>query len=176
MKFWRSSKIIKAVSESDYSNLHRIRGGRSFGDPGPSRAPTILLSDSDSDGPVRPLVRKRKFKYIDESDSDSGPSKVKVQKTVSLLEDIQGGVKKINEVLSDQKSLKDLFTCLVCKQVTLEESKPTIPPCCRSVVVCESCIQQWLETNPIRPHCRSPLSFDNCMPQPLLIPMFELLQ
>ena len=49
MKFWRSSEIIKAVSESDYSNLQRIRGGEEV--LVIKVLAVHLLSDSDSDGP-----------------------------------------------------------------------------------------------------------------------------
>ena len=77
MKFWKTGKIVKAISESDYQKLQRSRG-RSTDQPGPSRSLPVIVSDSDSDGPLVPLVRKkRKIFHVPTppgSDSDSSQS------------------------------------------------------------------------------------------------------
>lgn len=57
MKFWKTGKIVKAISEADYLKLQRSKGRN---DPGPSKPPTVVLTDSDSDGPLIPLVRKKR--------------------------------------------------------------------------------------------------------------------
>ena len=59
MKFWKTGKIVKAISESDYQKLQRSRG-RSTDQPGPSRPLPVIVSDSDSDRPFVLLVRKKR--------------------------------------------------------------------------------------------------------------------
>ena len=54
MKFWKTGKIVKAISEADYLKLQRSRVRN---DPRPSKPPTVVLTDSDSDGPLIPLAR-----------------------------------------------------------------------------------------------------------------------
>ena len=60
MKFWKTGKIVKAISESDYQKLQRSRG-ISTDQPGPSRSLPVIVSDSDSDRLLVPLVRKKRF-------------------------------------------------------------------------------------------------------------------
>ena len=67
-------KTVKAISKSDYQKLQRSRG-RSTDLPRPNRSLPVIVSDSDSDGPLVPLVRKkRKIFHVPTrpgSDSDS---------------------------------------------------------------------------------------------------------
>ena len=44
MKFWKTGKIVKAISESDYQKLQKSRG-RSTDQPGPSRSLLVIVSD-----------------------------------------------------------------------------------------------------------------------------------
>ena len=66
MKFWKTGKIVKAIPEADYQRLQRSRGRN---DPGPTPGPSnagvskpamYVVSDSDSDGLIIPLLRKKK--------------------------------------------------------------------------------------------------------------------
>ena len=168
MKVWKTGKIVKAISEADYQKLQRSRGrndpGPSTSNPGPSnsglsRPPTITVSDSDSDGQIAPLVRKRKkiFHILSPpgSDSDFSPTphgrthastcmERMLKDVVNIVQDVKTRVEKA--VPDPHKKaiviLKEIFTCLICKQVSSESSQPVVPPCCKSVVCCYDCISQ----------------------------------
>ena len=192
-KFWKTAKIVKAIAESDYNKLQRIR----IGQPGPSSVRSgspILLTDSDSE-PLRPLIRKKKRFHIPPppqiSDSDSpGPPPTKMPRRSSdkgILNKILESIDEIKQKLEKTplasgaatpsaavtSFLKEVFTCIVCKQVVNESSRPIMPPCCKSIVCCSDCLSQWVDTSPICPHCRSEISLDSCVVQPLLRPLFE---
>ena len=84
-------------------------------------------------------------------------------------------IKELN--LKEQVSLAigGLFTCIICKEVSLEDKLPMMPTCYRNIVCCRSCLSQWLSTSNLCPHCRQVISMDDCMPQPPLRPLFELI-
>ena len=74
-KFWRSSKVIRAISDQDFQRLELARSGQ----PGTSgvytRKPSPLIhvvSDTDSEDGFRPLAHRKKQPAQDsQSDSDS---------------------------------------------------------------------------------------------------------
>ena len=186
-KFWKTSKIVKAIAESDFNKLQKIR----IGLPGPSTLHTgspILLSDSDSE-PLRPLIRRKKRFHVPQapqiSDSDSpGPPPTKASRKDSdklILSQILAGIDQVKQKLekssdtttSSVSFLKEIFTCIVCKQVANESSRPVMPPCCKSILCCYDCLSQWVATSPVCPHCRSEISIESCLAQPLLRPLFE---
>ena len=186
MKFWKTGKIVKAISEADYLKLQRSKGRN---DPGPSKPPTVVLTDSDSDGPLIPLVRKkRKMFHVPPppvgSDSNSSIPPVNATNSVekmfaeviTKIRDLENKLDKATGNPGDKNALKEIFTCLICKQISTEASKPVIPPCCQSVICCFDCIQQWISSSPVCPHCRSPITIDSCLVQPLFKPMFELIE
>ena len=70
--------------------------------------------------------------------------------------------------------LKEIFTCLICKQISVESARPVVPLCCNSVVCCYDCISQWVCSSPVCTHCRSPITIDDCLPQPTLKPIFNI--
>ena len=92
------------------------------------------------------------------------------------------GIQDIKEIITKSKypqaaeTLKEIFTCLICKQITEESSRPLVPPCCGSIVCCHDCLRQWLSNSPVCPHCRSTLVIEDCQPQPILRPMFNILK
>lgn len=152
-------------------------------------SPLMLLSDSDSDsgGFVLPRNRKRQFHVptppeLSDSDSSEPHSKpdLKVAKLfMELKEDMQSiktNIQKQERNKNYLGTLKEIFTCLICKEVTTENSRPTVLPCCRNAVCCHSCVSRWLEDTPVCPHCRETLTIDRCLSQPLLRPMFNLLK
>ena len=196
MKFWKTGKIVKAISETDYQKFQRSRGRN---DPGPSNAgpsnarpPTVVVSDSDSDGSIIPLVRKRKKMFHipspPGSDSDFSPTardhaltstsmERMLKDVVSMVQDARD---KVAKAVPDPKDkamllLKEIFTCLICKQISSESSRPVVPPCCRSIICCYNCINQWISTSPICPHCRSPITIDECESQPVIRPIFNVI-
>ena len=84
-------------------------------------------------------------------------------------------IKELN--LKEQVSLAigRLFTCTICKEVSLEDKLPVMPTCCRNIVCCHSCLSQWLSTSNLCPHCHQVISMDDCVPQPPLRPLFKLI-
>ena len=73
-KFWKSSKIIRAVTEADFLKREKRRN-ENAGASGVSRTSPLTLSDSDSDNVFDLTSRGRKRPYVppppDLSDSDS---------------------------------------------------------------------------------------------------------
>ena len=188
MKFWKTGKIVKAISEKDYQKLQKSRG-RSTDQPAPSRSLPVIVSDSDSDGALVPLVRKkRKIFHVPTppgSDSDSSQSLPNSAQT-----SIERMCKEISSMIQDMKKqldnsissecgehtlLKEIFTCLICKQISVESSRPVVPQCCNSVVCCYDCINQWICSSPVCPHRRSPITIDDCLPQPTIKPIFNII-
>lgn len=191
MKFWKSSKIIRAISETEYLKRERMRSGE--GPSGISRnSPVTVVSDSDSDsGLVRPLVSGRRRSYVpappELSDSDSNPPHPKSycphSKITKMFSELKDQIKSIDDKVQESSnsnktlaSLREMFTCLICRSIVEESSRPVMLPCCRSAICCHDCISRWLETSPICPHCREAVQIENCTPQPILRPMFNLIQ
>ena len=90
-KFWRGSKIVRAITEVDFLKRERLRGGGDAGIGssgistllhGTRSSPLTVVSDSDSDSPFVPLVRCRKRPHVppapELSDSDSSQPGTKV--------------------------------------------------------------------------------------------------
>jgi hypothetical protein len=189
-KFWKGSKIIKAISEGDYFKKERIRNVDTAGTSGISRnSPLTLPSDSDSEsGFTLSRNRKRQFhvptppELSDSSDSSQPRSKpdIKIAKLfMELKEDIQSIKSKIHKQEKNMNyldTLKEMFTCLICKEIISENSRPVVLPCCRNAVCCYSCVCRWLEDSPVCPHCRESLNIENCLSQPLLRPIFDMLK
>lgn len=189
IKFWKGSKIIRALSEAEYLKRERKRNGEDLCPSGlgiTRNSPLTINSDSDSD---TNLARRKRPYYVptppDLTDSDSSlpPSKINCSHSkcmkmfLELKEDISCIKEKLN---SDNKNvlniLKGVFTCLICKSIATETNRPIMLPCCRNATCCYTCIERWLENSSICPHCRETLELENCTPQPILRPMFELLR
>ncbi|XP_065125948.1 uncharacterized protein [Paramisgurnus dabryanus] len=64
-----------------------------------------------------------------------------------------------NQVNTQQAlHLKQAFTCLVCRDII---SEPVLSECCRSLVGCRGCIEQWASTSNQCVKCRSEFSMNN---------------
>ena len=141
MKFWKTGKIIKVISESDYQKLQKSRG-RSTDQQGPSRSLPVIVSDSYSDGPLIPLVRKkRKIFHVPTppgSDTDSSQSlpnrahtsiKVMFKEVAGMVQDIKKQLDNSMHVERGENALlKEIFTCLICKEISMESARPVVPP------------------------------------------------
>lgn len=142
MKFWKTGKIVKAISESDYQKLQRSRG-RGADQPGPSRSLPLIVSDSDSERPLFPLVRKkRKIFHVPtppglDSDSSQCPPncahtsiETTFKEVVSMIQDMKKQLDNSMHVEHGEDALlKEIFTCLICKQISVESARPGVPPC-----------------------------------------------
>ena len=157
------------------------------------------MSDSDSDdiSNFHPLVRKRRS--AEQSPSDSDPqlpvfySKRKPPNhcdVTKLLIELKGSVDQCKEEMTEirrstteqatmqakgllYQTLTSVFTCIVCSCVVSLDSEPVVPPWCRGVILC---IVQWLGNSNTCPHYRHPLELEECLPQPLLHPLFDVLE
>ena len=64
-------------------------------------------------------------------------------------------------VLKSEEEL-DEFTCGICQDIF---NDPVMAQCCRQTY-CESCIEEWLQTNNVCPNDRKTLSVDELIPAP----------
>ena len=195
-KFWRGSKIIRAITEAEFIKRERLRGndagagssGTQAIPPGTRNSPLTLISDSDSDSPLVPLVRNRKRPYVppapELSDSDSSQPQSKKSypgvKIANMFMEIKEDVQAIKSKLSDGENkllvtIRDIFTCLICKERMSESSGTMMLPCCRNALCCHSCLARWLGDSSVCPHCREEVRMEDCIPQPLIRPIMDML-
>ena len=190
-KFWHTSKIIRAISETEYLKLQRLRHPSDQASSGNRGSPVIqvLASDSDSDDVRTARQRKRPRTAVpcppELSDSDSASQllSAKYQATFdvrSLLLDIKDNVFKFRKDMKElrnkeQTVLSSMFTCIICQQVSHRGKIPLIPKCCSNIVCCQHCLSEWLSASTQCPHCRQTLTIADCTPQPILRPLFDLL-
>ena len=109
MKFWKTGKLVKAISESDFHRLQRSKGrGKDAGPSKLNRSP-VTITDSDSDVPsgIPIAKKKRKIYHIPHppelSDSDSSPAPsvgYAAGKMKKMFVDVVGMIENINERLN----------------------------------------------------------------------------
>ena len=192
LKYWKTNKTVKAMSLNLYNKLRGVQQSTepSLTEPGPSRQLSVVgdnytvrtqspvqISDSESDTVVT-VRKKRKLVPTPPSDSESVDAGMisagKLNEIISKLNEIK---EKMNNRPSPYQQLADIFTCLICADDISESSEPVVPTCCRNVVYCRECLDHWLTTNTVCPHCRAPLlSVDSCHTLPIIRPLFELLR
>ena len=49
-------------------------------------------------------------------------------------------------------------------------------PCCRNALCCRVCLSRWLADSSVCPHCREEVQLENCLPQPLIRPIIDMLR
>ena len=162
-KFWKSSKVIKAIKEEEYRHLDSSKKV--------SKNPSIYVSSSSDSESNKPLVRTRKR---------SSDSQVKLDVRVSSLEHLVGSIQKSVENMQGRKrskvdstSVLGLFSCIICKDLALAND-PLVPQCCSGIVACKECLVGWIEQNPTCPQCRGSISIDICLPIPPYRPLPSL--
>ena len=197
-KFWRGSKIVRAITEVDFLKRERLRGGGDAGIGssgiqtslyGTRSSPLTVVSDSDSDSLFVPLMRRRKRPHVppapELSDSDSSQPRTKLHcpdlKVAKMFMEIKEDVQAIKSKLSKSENkflvmIRDIFTCLIFKEVMTETSGTVMLPCCRNALCCRDCLSRWLADSSICPHCREEVQLENCLPQPLIRPIIDMLR
>ena len=148
-----------------------------------------VVSDSDSDSPIVPLIRRQKRPYVppapELSDSDSSQPRNKMictdLKVAKMFMEIKEDVQTIKSKLSESENkflvmIRDIFTCLICKEVMTETSGTLMFPCCRNALCCRECLSRWLADSSVCPHCREEVRIENCLPQPLIRPIIDILR
>ena len=159
-KFWKSSKVIKAIKEDEYRQLESSKKTSVSKNP-----PICLSSSSDSDS-NRPLIRKKR----------SFDSQVKLDDRLSSLERSVDSVYNIQcskRRKVDSASMLNLFSCIICKELALNKD-PLVPQCCSGVVACKLCLEGWIQQSPTCPQCRGSISVDICLPIPPYRPLSSL--
>ena len=193
-KFWRGTKIIRAITEAEFVKRERLRGGDAgVGVTGVQQSlhnsPPTVISDSDSDSPLVPLVRRRKRPFVppppEISDSDSSQSRSKMScpdmKVAKMFMEIKEDVDAIKSKLSERDNkflmtIRDIFTYIICKEVMTETSGTLMLPCCRNALCCHDCLRRWLTDSSVCPHCREEVQIESCLPQPLIRPIMDMLR
>ena len=76
-------------------------------------------------------------------------------------------------------SLKQVFSCIICKEQALGAArKPVVPKCRSAVVTCKLCRETWLVNSHTCPNCRVPIENleQSTMPLPELRLLTSILQ
>ena len=156
-RFWKTSKRIRAVKRSD------LKRGKNL---------ASIDSSSDSDFDPRPLSKRTRTATVEDR-----------------LEKLEGDMQRANSGLlaeSNERSellkklrkrfseLRQCFECLICKNSA--KLPAIIAPCCNIVLGCESCVNQWLTTNPHCPHCRVNITMNECAKLPFIRNLEEALR
>ena len=161
-KFWKSSKIIKALTEEDYKGLESRRKG------GPSKQPLSSIcidsSSSDSDG-IRPLKRQKRSSGDDISD--------KLVAIEDMLTTMKSSFDALRHVHRPNR-LSALFSCIICRESSLKH-EPLVPQCCSGVVACRQCLEGWFVQSSTCPHCRQCITVERCLPFPSFRPFTALI-
>ena len=179
MKFWRSTRKVKAVDEASYELLFKGRGKT-------KRQVPVDLSDSDSD-----FKSPKKF-HIDLTkdyvavQTDSGKKgkttgdRDKLDAIDQCLQHIEvelghcSDIRESNVRLREQiakleaenctmarsvADIKECLSCLVCKAVAAFPWQVT--PCCL-VLLCRECAETWFTLHQTCPHCRAGVNLGTC--------------
>lgn len=180
-KFWKSPKIIKAVKEEEYRKLEHKRNG---GSTSSKRTIIVESSSSDSDGGF-PLLHRKRSHFEDTAVGGNIIGQLSVVRDkCSDLESMIMSVKHVVDGLQPAKYLKSdtsgkfvrqLFTCIICKDNSLNRD-PVVPQCCSGVVACKTCLQDWIGHSSTCPQCREQISLDICLPVPPFRPLSALME
>ena len=155
-RFWKTSKRIRAVRKSEVK-----KGKRSL---------LSLNSSSDSDLDVTPNKRPKVVSM------EERLRKLEVEmfsENKNLKESFEEKSKQLKDVKRQLFELRQSFECLICKSTV---SFPAIvSPCCSIVIGCQGCIEQWLTSNPVCPHCRETTIIEECTKLPFIRTLKNLL-
>lgn len=168
MKFWKSTRKVKAVKQEDYKS-YKSKGRVCSG----SKPKPVLLSDSDSEfetpksqtdsisnewRDTRKYERKEtltiKLEAINQR-LNNLEAEFKAQSEVVRLQEKIVQLEADNRTLSKSVSdVKECFNCIICQAVA---TFPWMVVLCCSVVMCRNCFQTWSALQPSCPHCRATL-------------------
>ena len=191
-KFWRTSKIIRAVSARDYEQIELQRN--------PPRSPPpklVTLSDSDSDFEPSLIPVKRR-KPLSLGRTSCGPStasstepswlpkltetweKVVIMSAESTQQLCE--IQSLREMLKHQAqmaltSVAGIFTCIICKSTMKANTNLLVAPCCQAALACRECLEEWFRSsdNNTCPNCREPVEVEQWAPMPVIRPLVAAL-
>lgn len=128
-------------------------------------------SSSDSDFDTQPFAKRKKGATMEgrlQKLEESILHENKELRELSVEKD-----KLVKNSKEQFHQLRQCFECLVCKSTT--KFPAMVSPCCRIVLGCETCIEQWLVTSPQCPHCRVGMTIDECSKLPFIRNLEEAL-
>ena len=141
--FWKNpNKKISAILEEDYS-----RG---------TYAKTVVAGTkrSHSDDSKHKVNFEERLRRIEKT--LEGPEQR--DKILSLEAEVASLNLKLTRANDIIERVLSTFKCMVCMKCPILPAYQS--PCCEEVLGCYNCIQQWLETHPSCPLCRTSLSPD----------------
>lgn len=194
-KFWRTSKIIRAVSARDYEQIELQRN--------PPRSPPpklVTLSDSDSDFELPSIIPFKRRKPLSLGRTSCGPSTVTTSSTeptwlpkltetwekvaIMSAESTQQlcEIQSLREMLKNQAqmtltSVAGIFTCIICKSTMKANTNLLVAPCCQAALACRECLEEWFRSSANRtcPNCRESVEVEQWTPMPTIRPLVAAL-
>lgn len=100
-------------------------------------------ADAGSSAPPTKKPRNKGKERVSVGDKNVDPEG-KMAIVISKLEGIKRKISVFDE-------LRKGFECCICKGCC---KAPTVSPCCKRIVGCNSCVQRWLANEPTCPLCR----------------------
>ena len=176
MKFWKTNKKVKAVSEAHYNAFLGV-SSQDFSDdsdfelapPFPKRTAYTPVYISSSEDEVVPSTSKGKEKCKGKEKLHSDERLRSIENRLAKLE------KSPVTTLTANDEMKELLKCVICK--SLLSTDLSILSCC-SQLSCKQCLQQWINAaeNPTCPLCRSAVNQEeNYVIPRCLVNILELL-
>lgn len=122
--FWKSTRKILAASRSLYEKVTGL-------------------------APQAHIIERAAIDLTVDNDSVPGPSKGK--RPITKVDDgIAVKIARIDKRLAFLDELSQAFNCIICKSMSVA---PVVSPCCQRVIGCQSCSEQWFNTNTRCPLC-----------------------
>ena len=155
-KFWKTVKIVRAVKEDEYRDFELIREGQ----PKRHSSTIHISSDSESDT-YTSLIRHSKHRAsMVHTSGDLPPQQSTLQSLSDKVSEQTALLQKLSADLSSKPRnpvtpLKQVLSCIICKELAIcSDKQPLVPKCCSAVVGCKECFEEWLRNSPSCPYCR----------------------
>ena len=181
MKFWRSTRKIKAVKYVEYTRFmqknssHYLEESDSdFEPPAPKKVKETIDLTIDEDTASALKNRLDLLEHGLNKTLESYEEKEKLRRIITCME------KEKEEILNEKRSLqvaienvKDRMSCIICKSVA---SFPWLVTPCYKIISCKECADRWLLVEESCPHCRATVQRGSCAEVREIRPIQELIQ
>ena len=178
MKFWRSSRKVKALQEGVQVAIEGQRGKKQH-----VHVPTDFSdSDSDFESPKKlhiDLTADSNVTLHPDNGRTTGDCEKldaigqrlqNIEAELILCSDVRQSEAQLREQVARMEAenrtmkrsvndMKECLSCLVCKTVAAFPWKVT--PCC-SVLMCQECAERWFSLQQTCPHCRTEVNVGTC--------------
>ena len=179
MKFWRSTRKIKAVKYVEYtrfmqknSSHYSEESDSDFEPPAPKKVKETIDLTIDEDTASALKNRLDLLEHGLNKTLESYEEKERLRRIITCME------KEKEEILNEKRSLqvaienvKDRMSCIICRSVA---SFPwLVTPCCK-IISCKECADRWLFVEESCPHCRATVQCGSCAEVREIRPIQEL--